>query len=262
MLEIPRSAERFGFSAKLTGGHMARSMMLDELRALLAGVPADARKDDYKRAILEENALGKPTFASRDKSYRHLVELYGLDPGLAVFRVLRQLAAEEPDSLPLMAMTCTFCRDPQLRKSFELIEQLKVGEPLTRERMEQHLEAGFPDRFSAAMKKSLAQNVNTTWTAAGHLAGRVRKARALPEPRVAASTYAMFAGYLLGLRGQLLVQSVFGRLVVSDAAQLLRHLSSASSRGWLRFRHAGGVFEIDFNPLLTTQEREALDGAH
>ena len=31
--------------------------------------------------------------------------------------------------------------------------------------MGRHLEAGFPGRFSPAMKRSLAQNVNTTWTA-------------------------------------------------------------------------------------------------
>jgi hypothetical protein len=38
--------------------------------------------------------------------------------------------------------------------------------------MEQHLENGFPGRFSSAMKKSMAQNVNTTWTFGGHLSGK------------------------------------------------------------------------------------------
>ena len=106
-------------------------------------------------------------------------------------------------------MTCSFCRDAQLRASFKLIEILGRGEPVVREQMERHLEAEWPGRFGPAMKKSLAQNVNTTWTEAGHLAGRVKKTRAVPAPRVAASVYAMTAGYFLGLRGQTLLTSVF-----------------------------------------------------
>jgi hypothetical protein len=185
-----------------------------------------------------------------------------LDPQKALFRQLRKLAAEDPASLPLMAMTCTFCRDAQLRRSFELIDKLKVGEVLTRERMEQHLEAGFPGRFSAAMKKSLAQNVNTTWTESGHLSGRAKKTRSLPKPRLAASIYAMFAGYLLGMRGGILLHSVFAQLVAADPGIMAAHLATASARGWIRFRHAGGVTEIDCSPMLTPPELERLNVAH
>jgi hypothetical protein len=128
--------------------------------------------------------------------------------------------------------------------------------------MEAHLEEGFPGRFSASMKKSLAQNVNTTWTVAGHLKGKARKTRAIPQPTVAASTYAMFAGFLLGFRGEMLLQSVFAALVGASSFTLVQHLATASARGWVRFRHAGGVSEIDFAPLLTAHELEVLLGAH
>jgi hypothetical protein len=228
----------------------------------VTSVSASASREQYKSAILEENVLGKPTFSSREKSYRHLTELYGLDPKLALFRVFRELSGRDSASVPLMAMTCTFCRDPQLRQSFELIERLRVGQMLTREQMEEHIEAGFPHRFSPAMKKSLAQNVNTTWTASGHLKGKARKTRSLPEPSVAASTYAMFAGFLLGLRGEILVRSVFGALVAGAPEAIVSHLSTASARGWVRFRHAGGVFEIDFAPMLLPAEQGVLLGAH
>lgn len=258
----PSGVVAFGFSEKQTGGHMARSMMLSELTELLAAVTAGATVADYRRAIVDENALGKPTSSSREKSFRHLVELYTLNAGAALFRVMRQLAQEDPPSLPLLAATLAVCRDPQLRHSFELVRTMAPAEVLVRERMEAHLELGFPGRFSPAMKKSLAQNVNTTWTAAGHLKGTVVKRRAFPEPRMAASTFAVFAGYLLGLRGQALVESEFGRLVGADATVLTRHLSSASGRGWVRFRHAGGVFEVDFSPLLTPEEQGVLHGAH
>ncbi len=261
-LDISPKATPFGFSVRRSGGHMSRSMMLPELRLLLPAVSAHAGRAEYRTAIMEDNVLGKPTFSSRRKAEEHLYELYGLDPSLALFRVLRRFAAEDADSLPLLALICAFCRDAQLRASFPLIEDLKLGELLPRERMESHLEAAFPGQYSANMRAGLAKNVNTTWTAAGHLIGRAVKRKARPQPRVAASAYAMFAGYLLGLRGEILVSSVFARLVGADPSVIVAHLSTAARNGWLRFRHAGGVMEIDFSGLLLPKEEALLHGAH
>lgn len=261
-LLIPPQATRLGFSVRRTGGHMSRSMMLPEVRSLLVAVPADASRADYRAAIVDDNVLGKPTFSSRCKAEKHLYELYGLDASLALFRVLRRFAVEDAESLPLLALTCAFCRDAQLRVSFPVIEALKPSEVLPPERVETYLEAAFPDHYSATMKAALARRLNATWTAAGHLKGRVVKRKTTPPPRVAASTYAMFAGYLLGLRGELLTSSVFAPLVGADPTTILTHLSSAARNGWLRFRHAGGVMEIDFSGLLLPEEEALLHGAH
>ncbi|MDB0068518.1 hypothetical protein N9E90_03875 [Akkermansiaceae bacterium] len=246
---FPQALAPLGFTPNVTGGHMARSMMFNEIEVLQSALPLDTTPPDYKYAIEQQNILAKPTQSSRQKSYRHLVELYGLDPSLVIFRTMRRLGQEAPGDLPLLAMLCTYCRDLQLRRSFELIQKLPPGEHLTRERMEEHLEVSFPDQFSAAMKKSLAQNVNTTWTASGHLEGRSKKIRAIPRSGWASSTFAMFLGYLLGLRGQILLSSDFGKLVALEPAQLVAHLQTASTKGWLRLRHGGGVTEIDFSEL-------------
>jgi hypothetical protein len=253
LLPFPQALAPLGFTPNLTGGHMARSMMFNEIEVLQSALPIDTTPPDYKDAIEEQNILGKPTQSSRHKSYRHLMELYGLDPSLVIFRTMRRLGQEAPTDLPLLAMLCTYCRDLQLRRSFELISTLTPGEHLTRDRMEQHLEESFPSQFSPAMKKSLAQNINTSWTASGHLQGRSKKLRTLPRSGWASSTFAMFLGYLLGLRGQILLDSVFGQLVAADPAQLVSHLQTASSRGWLRLRHGGGVTEIDFSELENSQ---------
>ena len=131
---------------------MARSMMLDELSILIAAVPFDASAGDYKQAILEDNALGKPTFSSREKSWRHLAQLYTLDREKALFAALAQLAHAEPNSLPLLALVCAFCRDVQLRQSFVLIDRLGLGASLSRPDMESHIEQGFPGRYSPKMR--------------------------------------------------------------------------------------------------------------
>jgi hypothetical protein len=247
-----------GFSKTSSGGHMGRSMMFLEMRALVRAMPLAVTKNDFAKAIVEENALEKPTLSSRKKSLRHLVELYGMDPLLTLFRVLWDLAHADMESLPQLCLVCAYARDPQLRHSFELVRTLRIGAVLARTNMEQHLENGFPGRFSPAMKKSMAQNVNTTWTFGGHLAGKAKKTRRLPEPRPISAAYAMFVGYLTGLHGERLLDSAFASLVASNRSQLQASLSLASAKGLLSLKQAAGIVEFDFSNLLNSAEKAML----
>lgn len=241
------------------GGHSARSMMLNELRCVFQHTPPDAAPAAIEAAVIDLNVLNKATQGGRKKSLHHLRELYGLDVAQALFRVLRVFAKRDPLSVPLLALVCVFCRDPQLKESFELIRHLRLGEVLLRETMEDHLESSFPGRFSHATKKSMAQNVNTTWTYSGHLTGKVRKIRCLPDCRPEAAAYSMFAGYLAGLRGQQLLESTYGQLVARDPSILLAQLPLAAARGLIGFKFAGGIFEFDFHRLLTPEEQRICD---
>ena len=234
--------------------------MYNELLIITSALPVCASADEYRTAIVDDNVLGKPTTSSRQKSFRHVVQLYGMDPSLILFHTLRIVAEESPESLPMLGLVCAFARDPQLRHSFKLIESLRPGEEMPRIRMEEHFESGFPGRFSESMKKSLAQNVNTSWGIGGHLTGRTRKYRAIPASNSPATTYATFAGYLLGLRGDLLLQSTFVRLVEANTSLAISQLGTASARGWLRFRHGGGITEIDFDTWMERHKQEVSDG--
>jgi len=251
-----------GFSKAGVGGHSARSMMYLEMRMLVHAMPLAVTLDDFVKAIVEENILEKPTLSSRKKSLRHLFELYGMDPTKALFRVFWDLAHADLDSLPQLCLVCAYARDPQLRHSFELIRSLRLDEILERSAMEQHLENGFPNRFSPAMKKSMAQNVNTSWTFAGHLTGRTKKTRRLPETRPISAAYAMFVGYLTGLRGERLLDSIFAALVSQNRSQLQTALALASARGLLSIKQAAGIVEFDFSNLLTPAEQEFLHESH
>ncbi len=252
---MPSNLLVFGFSDAIVGCHGARSMMLPEIKTLARALPGVPSKADIVRAIIEDNVIEKPTLVSRKKSLRHLTELYGLDTSKALFRVLWDLAHTGPASFPQLCLVCAYARDSQLRCSFELLRTLRNGEPFDRLAMEHHFEASFPDRFSKAMKKSLAQNVSTTWSYGGHLVGAVKKRRCLPDPRPVSAAYAMFAGYLSGLRGERLLDSAYAALVSANRAQLHRALALASSRGFLKLRQAAGVVEFDFSSLLTPAER-------
>ena len=54
-----------GFRLGEKGTHTSRTIMLDELRAVLAIASPIATRDDYLSAIHEDNCLGKRTAATR-----------------------------------------------------------------------------------------------------------------------------------------------------------------------------------------------------
>ena len=257
-----KQVNSLGFSDASAGAHSARSMMFLEMQTLAHALPVETTKSEVSKAIVEENVLEKPTQTSRVKSLHHLNEVYGLDPSKALFRVLWQLGHQDSESLPQLCLICAYARDPQLRHSFELIRSLRPGDTLERASMEEHLEHGFPGRFSSATKKSMAQNVNTTWTFGGFLTGNKSKTRRAPEPRPESAAYAMFVGYLKGLRGEQLLDSTFGSLVASSRSQLLTALRVASAKGLLSLKSAAGIVEFDFTGLLTPEELGLLNESH
>ncbi len=81
-------AVRAGFRFGDRGAHTSRTMMLAELDALFAAVPATGSKDDYRVALLEGNVTGKQTASNRSSTLRSLSEFYVLDPSQKLFRVL------------------------------------------------------------------------------------------------------------------------------------------------------------------------------
>jgi hypothetical protein len=79
-----------GFRWGEKGTHTSRTIMLDELRAVLASCRPDATRENYLAAIHEDNCLGKRTGATRKLSSQRLSELYALDPEVPLFRIMRR----------------------------------------------------------------------------------------------------------------------------------------------------------------------------
>lgn len=74
-------------------------------------------------------------------------------------------------------------------------------------------------------------------------------------PIVAA--FAVLFGYLGGLRGSLLLDSAWTRLLDRSSADLAGLVIEASRQGWLTYKGAGSVVEITFPGLLKPQEEKA-----
>jgi len=250
---------RFGFSFERGGAHTARTMMLDELRALLSYVDRPgADKGEYFRAINNDNCLGKRSGRTRSLTYRHLVDLYSLDPSVALYRALLYFWQRDPAGQPLLALLCAYARDPILRSTAPFILEFPEGETVKREALEGFVDAKEPDRFSKATLKSTAQNIRSTWTKSGHLEGRVHKVRSRAIATVGSASYALLLGYLTGVRGEALLKTDYAKLLDCFSERAIELAEAASRKGWIVFKRIGDVIEVLFPSLITAQEMEWL----
>ena len=242
-----------GFRFGTNGPHAARTMMLSELRALLEHVGPEATRADYTRAIVDENALAKPTRKARELTYRHLSALYGLDAN-PIFRALKRLWPLNVAAQPMIALAASIARDPLLRGTQALVLTQPEGVQVPRETFEHHLATCCPDRFSPASLKSFAQNVAGSWTFAGFLEGKAKKFRVRPQTHPEAAAFLLFLSYLDGRSGQRLFTSDWAALLCSAPDEVEALANAASHRGLLVFMNAGGVKEVRFPGYLTPDE--------
>lgn len=255
MIENSYQLERYGFSYEKGGAHTARTMMLEELGALLSYVDrSDAGKADYLRAIDDENCLGKRSGKTRTLTYRHLVALYSLDESLALFRTLLYFWKRDQAGQPLLALLCTYARDAIFRSSAPFVLKYPEGTTITRVALEEHIENIEPGRFSQATLKSTAQNINSTWTKSGHLTGRARKIRVRAVPTPGSVSYALLLGYLTGVRGYTLFQTEYAKLLDCSFEKAVELAEEASRKGWIVFKRVGDIIEVLFPNLLNQQE--------
>lgn len=247
---------KFGFKFGQNGAHSARTMMLAEISQLFDIQPVDAKPEEYKYDIEVANVLHKPTSRARTLTWRHLVDLYGMDTQIPLFRIFRLLWESDEKARPLLACQMSLTRDPILRLSKPKILSLRIGEHLPREGMEQAVIDQYPDRFSPAMLKSMAQNVNGTWTRAGYLSGRNKKIRSEPDVRPVNVAFSLFLGYLEGATGNRLFSTEWSQMLECRRESLIELARLASHRGLLNFKHSSEVIEVTF-PDYLTQEEEA-----
>ncbi len=252
------SQQKFGFKYGRNGAHASRTMMLSEITELFHGRSMDATAAQYQEDVELFNVLHKPTEKSRKLTWKHLVDLYGMDTAIPLFRIFRRFWEVDEQGRTLLACQMGLARDPLLRISMNKILQLELGQWLPREEMEQVFAEQCPDRYSPATLKSIAQNVNGTWTNAGFLQGRTKKHRTEPDIRPVNVAFALFMGYLQGLTGNRLFNTEWTRVLECRTERLLELARSASHSGLLRFKHSSEVVEITFPDCLTKEEEAWL----
>ncbi len=238
-----------GFRFGDRGTHTSRTIMLAELRELLDALPQEADRKAYAAAIVDDNILGKQTLATRRLTNQRLGELYGLDPALPLFRVLRSLWSFDPESRPLLAMLVALARDPLLRSTANGVLLLSEGAELVRTSYKETIREAVGDRLNDAVLDKVARNTASSWTQSGHLQGRVRKIRRRVRPGVGALAMALWLGSLEGRAGAGLLSSFWTSVLDLSGEALIPLVLNARRLGLLNARIGGAVVEIDVRPV-------------
>lgn len=252
----PRArAEEVGFRFGAIGTHTSRTMMLAELETVLDAAPKATKRADYAAAIIEGNCLSKATAATRRLSNQRLGELYGLDPDLPLFRVLRRLWSLDLDGRPLLALLAAIARDPLLSATCSAVIPLPPSGELQREPMKAALRASVGERLNESILEKVCRNAASSWTQSGHLEGRTFKKRCQVRATPAAAAFALYLAYAAGYRGSDLFSSGWLQLLDCDPGQARQLALEAKRIGLIDLRMAADVIELNIARLDPTAAR-------
>ena len=247
------AAVGFRFGAK--GTHTSRTMMFEELRRVLQATTPDAQRADYAAAIIDGNCLSKPTGATRRLTNQRLGELYGLDPVIPLFRVLRRLWDVEHEGRPLLALLAAMARDPLLAATCPAIVFLPANAEFQRDVMKSALRAVVGNRLNDRTLQKVCRNAASTWAQSGHLEGRTFKKRRIVVPSPSAVAFAIYLANAAGFRGAEIFSCAWLRVLDCDPSRA-RHLAVEAKRlSLLDLRMAGDIVELNLSRLDPHQAR-------
>ena len=241
-----RSVESFGFKVSEGGAHISRTIMLSEISRLLATTRPEATMEDYRRAVVDKNVVGKATETTRQKTFRHLRELYALSSKVPIFSVYRQLMKVDPQSGPLLSLLVAWARDPLLRATTPAILRATAGEQVRGDDLQEALTEAYPHQYSSNNIGKIARNAASSWTQSGHLSGRAKKIRSRVQPRAAALTFALILGHVAGADGAQLFSSIWCRLLDLNPSEARSLAEQAHRQELITLKAVGSVVEISF----------------
>lgn len=254
--------EELGFHFGDKGTHTSRTMMLDELSTLLRVTQPEATRADYVKALVDDNCLGKHTLSTRKLSLQRMTELYALDVSVPLFRLMRLFWYADEKAHGQLALMVAIARDPLLRATCPVVLSMSPGEEIARQRFTDAIRDAVEGRLNDATLDKVVRNAASSWTQSGHFDGRSRKKRQTVEPTAVSAAFALVMGYMLGLRGHGLFESLFVRTLDRDENALTFLAMDAKRLGLLDIKSGGGMTVVSFDSILTEKEKRLIHGSH
>lgn len=239
-----------GFDDTPRGVHTSRTMMLAELESVMRDVDSVVNPAIVRRAILEDNILGKATRSGRKNSATKLIDLYSFDPEQQLYHAFELLWRDASTSRPVLALLLALSRDTVLRASVETIVGAPIGSTVTKEQFYRSLLSGFASKYAESTLQSTTRNIASSWRQAGHIKGENPIVRVKAPADTHAIALAVLIGYLRGLRGQNLLASTWVRLLDFDTEELAGVTSEAHRHGLITSRKIGEIIELAPGPHL------------
>lgn len=227
--------------------HGARTMMFAELEKVMAysmdtGLYLDA---------MGENVFGKKSSDGIKQTKGFLKRLYGFEltnNSFISFQYFWKIC--DTNERPIVAFIYAINQDELLAESVEVLRKVNIGEKATIEQFEEVIEVYHPNQYSPKTRRSMAQNIASSWKQAGFIQGKVKNIRSQPEITYRVACFAFLLAYLNGKRGEFIWSSIGVSALCLQESKLRELALECARKDFMQYQYAGSVTAISFTNLL------------
>ncbi len=227
--------------------HGARTLMYSELEKIMT---FSLETGQYLDAMAD-NVFGKKSSDGIKQTKGFLKRLYGFDennPSFVAFKYFWKIS--EANEKPLIAFVYAVNQDDLLAESVQVLQSVKLGDKATIERFEEVIEKYHPNQYSANTRRSMAQNIASSWKQAGFIEGKVKNIRVQPEITYRVACFAFLLAYLNGDRGDFIWGSTCVNAFCLYESKLRALAIECAKKDLMQYQYAGNVTAINFTNLL------------
>jgi hypothetical protein len=200
---------------------------------------------------LGHNITGKKSSSGVEKTATYLKLLYGFDMNNWLFVAFKYFwkNAESSDK-PLLAFVYAVNHDDLLAESIQVLLDIKPGEKASIELFDDYIEKCHPNQYSPNTRRSMAQNIASSWKQTGFIEGKVKNIRRQPEISFNVAGFSFLIAYLNGDRGDFIWNSTGVKALLLNESKLRDLAIECARRDLMQYQYAGNVTVISFNTLL------------
>jgi hypothetical protein len=242
-------------SNKLHTIHTSRTIMFAEV----AKVMDYSIENNNFLESLGLNVTGKKSSSGVEKTANYLRLLYGFDLNNKYFTAFKYFwSIVESADKPSLAFIYAINHDDLLAESMYVMLETKPGSKATIELFEQNIETYHPNKYSDNTRRSMAQNIASSWKQAGFLVGKVKNIRTQPAITYNVACFAFFMAYLKGDRGEFIWKSIGVKSLFLGETRLRELAVECAKRDLMQYQYAGSVTAISFSNLLNKLNIDAI----
>jgi len=234
--------------------HGARTIMFSELEKVMS---FSLESGQYLDAMTD-NVFGKKSSDGVKQTANFLKRLYGFDennPSFTAFKYFWKIS--EPNERPLIAFVYAVNQDQLLAESVQVLQNVKPGAKVATSFFEEEIEKYHPNQYAENTRKSMAQNLASSWKQAGFIEGKVKNIRTQPEITYRIACFAFLLAYLKGDRGDFIWGSIGVNALCLYQTELRALASECAKKDLMQYQYAGSVTAISFTNLLN---KMGIDG--
>ncbi len=227
--------------------HTGRTMMFAELEKVM---DSSIDSNDFYES-LDNNVFGKKSANGIKQTKLYLKRLYDFDLSYQPFLAFKYFwEITEANEKPLIAFLYAINNDDMLTQSIDVVKNVKLGEKVSLELLENEIEKYHPQRYSYKTRRSMAQNIASSWKQAGFIEGRVKNIRVQPEIGFRIACFAFILAYLNGDRGEFIWNSTVVKSLFLPESRLRELAVECSRNDLMQYQYAGEVTSISFTNIL------------